>query len=94
MGGFEDLLGGFASAVSPINLLWALVGVTLGTAVGVLPGIGPALTVALLLPLTFELEASSALILFAGTLHAVTLSTESLALSDGEGGSARRSSRW
>ncbi|MGH9345839.1 MAG: tripartite tricarboxylate transporter permease, partial [Vicinamibacterales bacterium] len=41
---------GFASALSPAHLAWALVGVTLGTAVGVLPGIGPALTVALLLP--------------------------------------------
>jgi putative tricarboxylic transport membrane protein len=69
MGGFEDLLGGFASAVSPINLLWALVGVTLGTAVGVLPGIGPALTVALLLPLTFKLDATSALIMFAGIYY-------------------------
>jgi putative tricarboxylic transport membrane protein len=69
MGGFEDLLGGFESAISPINLLWALVGVTLGTAVGVLPGIGPALTVALLLPLTFKLDATSALIMFAGIYY-------------------------
>jgi putative tricarboxylic transport membrane protein len=68
MGGFEDLLGGFA-ALGPVNLLWALVGVTLGTAVGVLPGIGPALTVALLLPLTFKLDATSALIMFAGIYY-------------------------
>ncbi len=69
MGGLEDLLGGFASALSPANLLFALIGVTLGTAVGVLPGIGPALTVALLLPLTFRLEASSSLIMFAGIYY-------------------------
>jgi putative tricarboxylic transport membrane protein len=63
---FELLRDGFASALSWTHLLWALVGVTLGTAVGVLPGIGPALTVALLLPITFRLEPSAALILFAG----------------------------
>jgi putative tricarboxylic transport membrane protein len=63
------LLEGFASAVSPGHLLWALIGVTIGTAVGVLPGIGPALTVALLLPITFRLEPSSALIMFAGIYY-------------------------
>ncbi len=63
------LLEGFASALTPGNLLWALVGVTIGTAVGVLPGIGPALTVALLLPITFRLEPTSALILFAGIYY-------------------------
>ncbi|MFC7343340.1 tripartite tricarboxylate transporter permease [Saccharopolyspora griseoalba] len=63
------LLDGFAGALTPTHLLWALVGVTIGTAVGVLPGIGPALTVALLLPITFRLEASSALILFAGIYY-------------------------
>ena len=47
-------------------LLWALAGVTVGTAVGVLPGIGPALTVAILLPVTFSLDPTSAFIMFAG----------------------------
>ncbi len=69
MDGFADLVAGFGAAVSPENLLWALIGVTLGTAVGVLPGIGPALTVALLLPLTFKLEATSSLIMFAGIYY-------------------------
>ncbi|SDQ18813.1 tripartite tricarboxylate transporter permease [Quadrisphaera sp. DSM 44207] len=69
MGGLEELLAGFAAAITPVNLLWALVGVTLGTAVGVLPGIGPALTVALLLPLTFDLDITSALIMFAGIYY-------------------------
>lgn len=68
-----DVLGflaqGFAVALQPHNLLWSLVGVTLGTAVGVLPGLGPALTIALLLPLTFKVEATSALILFAGIYY-------------------------
>ncbi|AOS65285.1 tripartite tricarboxylate transporter permease [Actinoalloteichus hymeniacidonis] len=63
------LLDGFASAMTPGHLLWALLGVTIGTAVGVLPGIGPALTVALLLPITFRLEPASALILFAGIYY-------------------------
>ena len=63
------LLDGFGGALTPANLLWALLGVTIGTAVGVLPGIGPALTVALLLPITFRLEPSAALILFAGIYY-------------------------
>ena len=63
------LVEGFAAAITPSHLLWALLGVTIGTAVGVLPGIGPALTVALLLPITFRLEPASALILFAGIYY-------------------------
>src|SRR5262249_25637895 len=60
---------GFASALSPAHLAWALAGVTLGTAVGVLPGIGPALTVALLLPVTFTLDPTSAFIMFGGIYY-------------------------
>src|SRR5918999_1416405 len=63
------LMEGFAGALTVEHLLWALIGVTIGTAVGVLPGIGPALTVALLLPITFRLEPSSALIMFAGIYY-------------------------
>ena len=66
---FEPLLQGFATALTPINLLWALVGVALGTAIGVLPGLGPALTIALLLPITTKVEATSAFILFAGIYY-------------------------
>ncbi|MDR7277798.1 tripartite tricarboxylate transporter permease [Catenuloplanes atrovinosus] len=65
----DALLTGFADALTPVNLLWALLGVTIGTAVGVLPGIGPALTVALLLPVTFRLDPAAALILFAGIYY-------------------------
>ena len=43
---WNNLLQGFLTAGTPINLLWALVGCTIGTAVGVLPGIGPATAVA------------------------------------------------
>lgn len=63
------LAGGFAVALQPMNLLWALVGVTLGTAIGVLPGLGPALTIALLLPITFSVPATAAFILFAGIYY-------------------------
>jgi putative tricarboxylic transport membrane protein len=63
------LAGGFAVALQPINLLWALVGVTVGTAIGVLPGLGPALTIALLLPLTYKVEPTAALILFSGIYY-------------------------
>src|SRR5215207_1341734 len=69
MGALSDLAGGFGVALTPENLLWALVGVILGTAVGVLPGIGPALTVALLLPVTYSLEPISAFIMFAGIYY-------------------------
>ena len=63
------LLSGFAVALTPTNLLWGFVGVTLGTAVGVLPGVGPALTVAMLLPLTVKLDPTGALIMFAGIYY-------------------------
>ena len=63
------LMQGFGVALTPMNLMWALVGVTLGTAVGVLPGIGPAVAIALLLPLTTKIEPSGALIMFAGIYY-------------------------
>ena len=64
-----DLAGGFGTALTLENLLFAAVGVTLGTLVGVLPGIGPAVTVALLLPLTFNFEPTGAFIMFAGIYY-------------------------
>jgi len=63
------LAHGFGVALQPMNLLWGVVGVTLGTAIGVLPGVGPALTVAMLLPLTAKLDATGALIMFAGIYY-------------------------
>ena len=63
------LMQGFATAATPMNLLYAFIGVLLGTAVGVLPGIGPAMAVALLLPLTYGLEPTSAFIMFAGIYY-------------------------
>jgi putative tricarboxylic transport membrane protein len=66
---FGHLMNGFGIALQPVNLLWAFVGVTVGTAIGVLPGLGPALTIALLLPLTYKVDPTSALILFAGIYY-------------------------
>jgi putative tricarboxylic transport membrane protein len=63
------LAQGFAVALTPINLMWCFAGVFVGTAVGVLPGIGPALSIALLLPLTYKVDATSAFILFAGIYY-------------------------
>ena len=63
---FGALAQGMAVALQPMNLVFALVGVFLGTAVGVLPGIGPAMTVALLLPITYVLDPTAAFIIFAG----------------------------
>ena len=69
MDSLQFLLQGFATAVTPMNLLLALLGVMIGTAVGVLPGIGPAMTVALLLPITYGLEPTSAMIMLAGIFY-------------------------
>ncbi|MFT0891910.1 tripartite tricarboxylate transporter permease [Pseudochelatococcus sp. G4_1912] len=66
---FGLLANGLLVALEPINLLYALIGVTIGTAVGVLPGIGPALTVALLLPVTYQLDPAGSLIMFAGIYY-------------------------
>jgi len=69
MDGVSSLLDGFATAITPINLLYAFIGVLLGTAIGVLPGIGPAMTIALLLPITVSLEPTQAFIMFAGIYY-------------------------
>ena len=66
---FQLLLQGFATAGTPINLLWAFVGCALGTAIGVLPGIGPAVTVAMLLPITSQVEPTASMIFFAGIYY-------------------------
>jgi putative tricarboxylic transport membrane protein len=60
---------GFAVALTPMNLFWSALGVTVGTAIGVLPGIGPALTVALLLPITSQLDPTAAFIMFGGIYY-------------------------
>ena len=66
---WNQLLAGFATAATPINLLWAFVGCALGTAIGVLPGLGPAVTVAMLLPITAQVEPTASMIFFAGIYY-------------------------
>ncbi len=66
---WNQLLGGFVTAGTPINLLWAFVGCALGTAIGVLPGLGPAVTVAMLLPITSQVEPTASMIFFAGIYY-------------------------
>jgi len=61
--GFENLFFGFEIAVTPFNLFVAVVGILLGTVIGVLPGLGGANGVAILLPLTFTMPPTSAIIL-------------------------------
>lgn len=63
------LLQGFATAGTPINLMWAFVGCVLGTAIGVLPGLGPAVTIAMLLPITAQVEPTASMIFFAGIYY-------------------------
>ncbi len=69
MGGFEGLLYGFQVALTPANLLWAFLGVTVGTVIGVLPGIGPVTGIAILLPMTFGRDPAGALIMLAGIYY-------------------------
>jgi putative tricarboxylic transport membrane protein len=57
------LFNGFAIAMTPFNLLLMLVGVTLGVIIGVLPGLGGANGIAILLPLTFTMPPTSAIIM-------------------------------
>ena len=90
MEAFAALMDGFATALTPVNLMWSLVGVTLGTLVGILPGIGPALTIALLLPITRNLDPTGAFIMFAGLYYGAMYgsSTTSILLNTpGESGS-------
>jgi putative tricarboxylic transport membrane protein len=60
---------GVSTAVTPVNLLYCLIGVFLGTLIGVLPGLGPTATIAMLLPITFVLPPISALIMLAGIYY-------------------------
>ena len=63
------LADGFAAALTPTNLFWAFFGVTAGTLVGVLPGLGPPATIAILLPLSVNLDPATGLIMMAGIYY-------------------------
>jgi putative tricarboxylic transport membrane protein len=87
----SSLLGGFEIALRPENLLFAIIGSVVGTAVGVLPGIGPIAGIAILLPLTFKLDPTGAIIMLSaiyyGAMYGGTI-TSVLMNVPGEGASA------
>jgi putative tricarboxylic transport membrane protein len=64
-----NLAGGFNVAFAPLNLLYAFLGALIGTAIGVLPGLGPPATIALLLPVTYGMNATSAVIMVSGIFY-------------------------
>jgi putative tricarboxylic transport membrane protein len=63
------ILQGFSVALTPMNLLYGFIGAVVGTAVGVLPGLGPSATIAVLLPLTYKIDAVGAVIMVAGIYY-------------------------
>jgi putative tricarboxylic transport membrane protein len=65
----HGLMHGFAVATTPLALFMCVVGVVLGTIIGVLPGLGPPATIAMLLPLTFKLDPTGAMIMLAGIYY-------------------------
>lgn len=91
MESLDFLLSGFQTALQPGNLLFALVGCALGMVVGMLPGIGPIAGIAILLPLTFYLDATGAIIMLAaiyyGAMYGGTITTVLFNV-PGEGSSA------
>jgi putative tricarboxylic transport membrane protein len=69
VGVLDGIAQGFAVALDPVNILYVFLGVLIGTVIGVLPGLGPTATIALLLPLTYEIEPQTAVILLAGIYY-------------------------
>lgn len=65
----ENIMLGFSIALTPLNLGLCLIGCLIGTLIGVLPGIGPAATIALLLPVTFNLPPATAIIMLSGIFY-------------------------
>ncbi len=65
----DNLGTGFSTALSLQNLGLCFLGVLIGTVIGVLPGVGPIATIAMLLPLTFKLDPTGALIMLAGIYY-------------------------
>ncbi|NTF08920.1 tripartite tricarboxylate transporter permease [Agrobacterium rubi] len=66
---FANLYYGLSIAATPDNLMFCFIGVLLGTLIGVLPGLGPTATVAMLLPITFFLPPTGAIIILAGIFY-------------------------
>ena len=79
MDAFWSLVAGFGVALRPANLVFAFVGSVIGTTVGALPGIGPIAGIAILLPLSFKLDATGAIIMLSaiyyGAMYGGTITT-------------------
>lgn len=69
MDALQSLGQGFATAITPVNMLWLMVGCLLGTLVGILPGLGPPATIAILLPLSTNLDPATGIIMMAGIYY-------------------------
>lgn len=69
MSALDSLMQGFAAALSPENILYALIGCLIGTMLGLLPGIGATAGIAILLPITFGMEPASAIIMLAAIFY-------------------------
>lgn len=65
----QELLNGFFTALQPEHLIWLMIGGFLGTIVGMLPGLGPATAIAVLIPITFGMDTTSALIMLAAIYY-------------------------
>ncbi len=65
----DGAMQGLEVALQPTNVLYVFIGVLIGTVIGVLPGLGPTATIALLLPLTYDLEPATAVIMLAGIYY-------------------------
>jgi putative tricarboxylic transport membrane protein len=81
---FADLIYGFSVALSPVNLLYLTIGVLVGMVVGVMPGLGASAGIAILIPLTFSMDPTSAIVMlaaiyygamFGGTITSVLINT-------------------
>src|SRR5437764_4692286 len=77
---FHNLIFGFGVALSWQNLLYCMIGVSVGTLIGVLPGIGPLATIAMLLPITFNVPPVAALIMLAGIYYGAQYGGSSTAI--------------
>jgi putative tricarboxylic transport membrane protein len=66
---WQHVAFGFSVALTPMNLFLCLAGVLMGTLVGVLPGLGPGASLSLLLPMTFGMNPTGALIMLSGLLY-------------------------
>lgn len=69
MEAINGLMHGFAVALQPANILWCFVGCFLGTVIGILPGLGPAATIAMLLPLTYNMSPAGGIIMLSGIYY-------------------------